>query len=138
MTNFFLILMGFFMVSANIIGFLSYKKKKNLYFAAFIILLLAVLFGAIGGAIAVFMIRDAFAIFYGLQLGQYLIVDSVIVFFIAILVTLIKKFSLKNLIHDYIFNYRGASGKQDQYFYVAFDTKSVKKEHQNSMLSNLI
>ncbi len=93
MTNFFLILMCFFMVSANIIGFLSYKKKKNLYFAAFIILLLAVLFGAIGGAIAVFMIRDAFAIFYGLQLGQYLIVNSVIVFFIAILVTLIKKFS---------------------------------------------
>ncbi|QGM30237.1 3-isopropylmalate dehydrogenase [Bacillus sp. N3536] len=93
MTNFFLILMGFFMVSANIIGFLSYKKKKNLYFAAFIILLLAVLFGAIGGAIAVFMIRDAFAIFYGLQLGQYLIVNSGIVFFIAILVTLIKKFS---------------------------------------------
>ncbi len=93
MTNFFLILMGFFMVSANIIGFLSYKKKKNLYFAAFIILLLAVLFGAIGGAIAVFMIRDAFAIFYGLQLGQYLIVNSVIVLFIAILVTLTKKSS---------------------------------------------
>lgn len=93
MTNFFLILMGFFMVCANIIGFLSYKKKKNLYFAAFIILLLAVLFGVIGGAIAVFMIRDAFAIFYGLQLGQYLIVNSVIVLFIAILVTLTKKFS---------------------------------------------
>jgi len=43
-------------------------------------LLLAVLFGAIGGALAVFMIRDAFAIFYGMQLGQYLMINSVIVF----------------------------------------------------------
>jgi hypothetical protein len=92
MTNFFLILMGIFILIANVIGFISYKKKKNLYFAAFIILLLAVLFGAIGGALAVFIIRDAFAIFYGLQLGQYLIVNSVIVFLIAILVTVIKKF----------------------------------------------
>ena len=92
MNNFFLILMGFFIVIANIIGFISYKKKKNLYFAAFTILLLAVLFGAIGGALAVFIIRDAFAIFYGLQVGQYLIVNSVIVFLIAILVTVIKKF----------------------------------------------
>ncbi|WP_240793499.1 hypothetical protein [Psychrobacillus vulpis] len=55
-------------------------------------MLLAVLFGAIGGALAVFIIRDPFAIFYGLQLGQYLIVNSVIVFLIAILVTVIKKF----------------------------------------------
>ncbi|MFF2755147.1 hypothetical protein ACFVR1_15520 [Psychrobacillus sp. NPDC058041] len=55
-------------------------------------MLLAVLFGAIGGALAVFIIRDAFAIFYGLQLGQYLKVNSVIVFLIAILVTVIKKF----------------------------------------------
>ena len=92
MTNFFLILMGFFIVIANIIGFISYKKKKNLYFAAFIILLLAVSFGEMGGALAVFIIRDAFAIFYGLQVGQYLIVNSVIVFLIAILVTVIKKF----------------------------------------------
>ena len=44
-----------------------------------------------GGALAVFIIRDAFAIFYGLQVGQYLIVNSVIVFFIAILVTVVKK-----------------------------------------------
>ena len=92
MSNFFLILMGFFIVVANIIGFISYKKKKNLYFAAFIILLLAVSFGGMGGALAVFIIRDAFAIFYGLQVGQYLIVNSVIVFLIAILVTVIKKF----------------------------------------------
>lgn len=92
MTNFFLILMGFLIVIANIIALSSYKKKKNLYFAAFILLLLAVLFGAIGGALAVFIIRDAFAIFYGLQIGHYLLVNSAIVFLIAILVTVIKKF----------------------------------------------
>ena len=67
--NFFLILMGFFIVIANIIGFISYKKKKNLYFAAFTILLSAVLFGGIGGVLALFIIRDAFAIFYGMQLA---------------------------------------------------------------------
>ena len=78
--NFFLILMGFFMVVANIIGFISYKKKKNLYFTAFTILLLAVLFGAIGGALALFVIRDAFAIFYGMQVAHYLLINSVIVF----------------------------------------------------------
>jgi hypothetical protein len=38
MTSFFLILMAFFIVIANIIGFISYKKKKNLYSAAFAIL----------------------------------------------------------------------------------------------------
>ena len=65
-------------------------KKKNLYSAAFIILLSAVLFGAIGGALAVFIIRDAFAVFYGMQLAQYLLFNSIIVFIIAILVTIIK------------------------------------------------
>ena len=97
MSNFFLILMGFFIVVANIIGFISYKKKKNLYFAAFIILLLAVLFGAIGGVLALFIIRDAFAVFYGMQLGQYLIINSVIVFIIAILVTVVKKYNNRNM-----------------------------------------
>lgn len=93
MNSFFLILTGFFIVSANIIGFMSYLKKKNLYFAAFTILLLAVFFGTIGSVIALFIIRDAFAIFYGMQLGYFLIINSVIVFFIAILATVIKKYN---------------------------------------------
>ncbi|MEV9639626.1 3-isopropylmalate dehydrogenase [Mammaliicoccus sciuri] len=93
MVDFFLILRGFFIVIANIIGFIYYKKKKNLYFAAFIILLLAVLFSAIGGALAIVIIRDPFAIFYGMQVGQYLLVNSVIVFIIAILVTVIRKYN---------------------------------------------
>lgn len=97
MNRFFLILMGLFIVIANIIGILSYKKKKNLYIVAFTILLLAVLFGSIGGVLALFLIRDAFAIFYGMQVGYYLAINSVIVFFIAILVTVIKKYSNRKM-----------------------------------------
>ena len=90
-SSFFIILMVFFIVIANIIGFISYRKKKNLYFSVFTILLLAVLFGSIGGVLAVFLIRDAFALFYGMQLGYYLMINSVIVFIIAILATIVKK-----------------------------------------------
>ena len=69
------------------------QKKKNLYFAAFTILVLAVVFGGIGGVLALFIIRDAFAIFYGLQVGYYLLINSVIVFLIAILATVIKRYN---------------------------------------------
>lgn len=85
--------MGFFIVVANIIGFVSYKKKKNLYSWAFTILVSAVLFGAIGGVLALLVIRDAFAIFYGFQVGQYLLMNSIIVLFIAVLATVIKRYS---------------------------------------------
>ncbi|KOS63684.1 3-isopropylmalate dehydrogenase [Lysinibacillus agricola] len=97
MDSFFIILMGFFIVIANIIGFIFYRKKKNLFFSAFTILLLAVLFGAIGGALAIFIIRDPFAMFYGMQLGYYLMINSVIVFIIAILATVVKKYNSKNM-----------------------------------------
>ena len=90
-------LMGVFIVITNIIGFISYRKKKNLYLAAFIILLSAVLLGAIGGGLALFIIRDAFAIFYGMQLAQYLLFNSIIVFIIAILVTVVKKYNSRNM-----------------------------------------
>jgi hypothetical protein len=93
MSDFFIILIGFFIVVANVIGIISYKKKKNLYFTAFTILLSAVLFGAIGGVLALLVIRDAFAIFYGLQVGYYLLINSVIVFLIAILATVIKRYN---------------------------------------------
>ena len=93
MSSFFLLLMGVFIVVANIIGFIYYKKKKSLYFAAFTVLLSAVFLGVIGGAVALFVIRDAFAIFYGMQIGYYLLINSAIVFFIAILATIIKKLS---------------------------------------------
>ena len=96
-SRFFIILMGFFIVIANIIGFISYRKKKNLYLAGFIILLSAVLFGGIGGVLALFIIRDAFAVFYGMQLAQYLLFNSIIVFIIAILVTIVKKYNRRNM-----------------------------------------
>ena len=91
MTGFFLILMGFFIIVANIIGFIVYTKKKNLYFFAFTVLLLAASFGGLAGLLAVIIIRDAFAIFYGLQVGYYLLINSVIIFIVAMLVTGIKK-----------------------------------------------
>lgn len=93
MTIFFIILMGFFIVFTNIIGFVSYKKKKNLYSWAFTILVSTVLFGAIGGVLALLVIRDAFAIFYGFQVGQYLLMNSIIILFIAILATVTKRYS---------------------------------------------
>ena len=97
MDNFLLPLMAVFIVTANIMGFITYRKKKSIYSAAFIILLTVVLFGAIGGVIAVLVIRDAFAIFYGMQIGQYLLFNSLIVFIIAILVSTVKKFNSSNL-----------------------------------------
>ena len=97
MSDFFLILMGFFIVVANIIGFIFYKKKKSLYFMALTILLLAVLFGAIGGVLALLVIRDAFAIFYGMQVGYYLLINSGIVFLISILATIVKKYNSRSI-----------------------------------------
>ncbi|WDV08893.1 3-isopropylmalate dehydrogenase [Lysinibacillus irui] len=97
MDYFFIILMGFFIVIANIIGFISYRKKKNLYFSAFTILLLAIFFGTLGGTLAIIIIRDPFALFYGMQLGYYLMINSAIVFIIAILATVVKKYNSKNI-----------------------------------------
>ena len=91
MSNLFLILMVIFIVVANVIGFISYKKKKNLYAMAFTLLFSAVLFGAIGGVLALLVIRDAFSIFYDLQVGYYLLINSFAVFLIAIFVSVIKK-----------------------------------------------
>ncbi len=95
MANFFLILIGFFIIIANIVGFISYKKKKSLYAAAFTILILAALFGAIGGILALLIIRDAFALFYGLQVGYYLLINSAVVLLLAVIVTVIKQYNNK-------------------------------------------
>ncbi|MCR6522086.1 MULTISPECIES: 3-isopropylmalate dehydrogenase [Lysinibacillus] len=93
MEGFFFILIGFLIVTANVIGFVFYKKKKNLYNAAFIILLLAGVFGGLGGVLALIIIRDPFALFYGLNIAYYLLINSLIVFILAILVTIIKKYT---------------------------------------------
>jgi len=93
MEGFFFILIGFLIVTANVIGFVFYKKKKNPYHAAFIILLLAGVFGGLGSVLALLIIRDPFALFYGLNIAYYLLINSLIVFILAILVTIIQKFT---------------------------------------------
>lgn len=95
MATFFLILIGFFIIISNVVGFISYKKKKSLYAAAFTILILAALFGAVGGILALLIIRDAFSIFYGLQVGYYLLINSAIVLLLAVIVTVIKQYNDK-------------------------------------------
>lgn len=92
MTNVFLILMVVFIIIANISGLIVFIKKKSLYQAAFTLVLSAILFSAIGAVLAVIIIRDPFAIFYGAQIGQFLLINSAIVFVIAILVSVVKKF----------------------------------------------
>jgi hypothetical protein len=98
MESFFFILIGFLIVSANVIGFLFFRKKKNLYHAAFIILLLAGVFGGLGGVFALIIIRDPFALFYGLNIAYYLLINSLIVLLLAILVTIIKKYTSSSIV----------------------------------------
>lgn len=95
--SFFIILMVLFIITANIFAFIAYRKKNNLYFSAFILLLLAVFFGTLGGTLAIIVIRDPFALFYGMQIGYFLLINSVIVFMIAILATVIKKYNSSNM-----------------------------------------
>lgn len=97
MDSFFIILMGLLIVIANVIGFVFFKKGKSLYFAAFIILLLASVFGGLGGALALLIIRDAFAVFYGLNLAYYLLINSLIIFLLGILVTIIQKYKSRTI-----------------------------------------
>ncbi len=80
--------MVFFNVIANIFGFVFFKKKKSLYFASFAIFILAGVLGGIGVILALFIIRDAFAVFYGLNIAYDLLINSLIVFVIAIIVTI--------------------------------------------------
>lgn len=98
MEGFFFILIGFLLVVANVIGFLFFKKKKNLYHAAFIILLLAGVFGGLGSVLALILIRDPFALFCGLNIAYYLLINSLIVFLLAILVTIIKKYTSSSIV----------------------------------------
>lgn len=96
MEIFFYIFMVFSIVVANIIGFVFFKKKKSLYFASFVVLILAGVFGGLGSILALFIIRDAFAVFFGLNLAYYLLINSFIVFLLAILVTIIKRYIRNN------------------------------------------
>ncbi len=92
MDLFLYVLMGFLIVAANVLGFLSYRKKKSLYSAALTVLLMAPVLGGIGGVIALLIIRDAFAVFYGLQVAYLLLVNSAIILVIAVITSAIRKY----------------------------------------------
>ena len=96
-TVFYYHLWAFLSLLQILLGLYLTEKRKIYILLAFTILLSAVLFGAIGGVLALFIIRDAFAIFYGMQLAQYLLFNSIIVFIIAILVTVVKKYNSRNM-----------------------------------------
>ena len=89
--DFFTILTFILVIIANIIGFIVFFKKKSVYLAALTIVGLALIFGGAGSLLAIAIINDPFAIFYGLQIGYILMINGVIVLFIAILITVVKK-----------------------------------------------
>jgi len=89
--DFFTILTFILVIIANIIGFIVFFKKKSVYLAALTIVGLALVFGGAGSLLAIAIINDPFAIFYGLQIGYILMINGVIVLFIAILITVVKK-----------------------------------------------
>ncbi|MBP3953647.1 3-isopropylmalate dehydrogenase [Bacillus suaedae] len=89
--NFFIILYVVFIVSANLIGFLVFKKSKNLYLVALVILGLAGVFGVIGAIWAVSILEDGFAAFFGFNLASYLFFNSIIVLLFAFVGSIIKK-----------------------------------------------
>ncbi|USK92987.1 3-isopropylmalate dehydrogenase [Rossellomorea marisflavi] len=88
----FYILMGLLIVAANVLGFLSFRKKKSLYSGALTVLLMAPVLGGIGGVIALLIIRDAFAVFYGLQVAYFLLVNSAIILVIAAITSAFRNY----------------------------------------------
>ncbi|WP_430507716.1 3-isopropylmalate dehydrogenase [Rossellomorea marisflavi] len=88
----FYILMGLLIVAANVLGFLSFRKKKSLYSGALTVLLMAPVLGGIGGGISLLIIRDAFAVFYGLQVAYFLLVNSAIILVIAVITSVVRNY----------------------------------------------
>ncbi|KON84951.1 3-isopropylmalate dehydrogenase [Rossellomorea marisflavi] len=88
----FYILMGLLIVAANVLGFLSFRKKKSLYSGALTVLLMAPVLGGIGGVISLLVIRDAFAVFYGLQVAYFLLVNSAIILVIAVITSAVRNY----------------------------------------------
>ncbi|MEW4288490.1 3-isopropylmalate dehydrogenase [Rossellomorea marisflavi] len=88
----FYILMGLLIVAANVLGFLSFRKKKSLYSGALTVLLMAPVLGGIGGGISLLIIRDAFAVFYGLQVAYFLLVNSAIILVIAVITSAFRNY----------------------------------------------
>lgn len=92
MDLFFYMLMGCLIVAGNILAFITFRKKKSLYSAALTILLMAPVLGGIGGVISLLVIRDAFAVFYGLQVAYFLLVNSAIILVIAVITSAVRNY----------------------------------------------
>ncbi|WP_217282577.1 3-isopropylmalate dehydrogenase [Bacillus sp. CRN 9] len=94
--DFFTIVMIIFIIIANVIGLLVFLQKRSIYFAALTILCLAAVFGGAGSILAIVIIRDPFSVFFGLQIGYILLMNSGIVLLIAALTTLLRKMYKRN------------------------------------------
>ncbi len=92
MDLFFYMLMGCLIAAGNILAFITFRKKKSLYSAALTILLMAPVLGGIGGVMALLIIRDAFAVFYGLQVAYFLLVNSAIILVIAVITSAVRNY----------------------------------------------
>ena len=90
--NLHLTLLIFFIITANIVGYIILQKKNNLYFAAFAVLVLAVPFGGVGGILAECLIDSSIAELYGFTLASFLLMNSVILFLFALTFSVIKTF----------------------------------------------
>ncbi len=89
-----MLLLIFTIVFVNFIAFFYYRITKNIYFSALILLISAGVLAIVEGFIVMMILDDAFGFFFGLHLiGYYLLINSIIVFFIAIVV------SLRNLVN---------------------------------------
>ena len=89
--NIFIVAYVVFILTANLIGLLVFKKSRNLYLAALVILILAGVFGVIGVVWAVVVFEDGFSAFFGFNLASYLFYNSVLVLLFALVVSIIKK-----------------------------------------------
>ncbi|MBP0726133.1 3-isopropylmalate dehydrogenase [Bacillus sp. RG28] len=88
-----MLLLIFSIVLVNLIAFFYYRITKNIYFSAFIILISAGVLAIVEGFIAMKILNDGFGFFFGLNLvGPSLLINSIIVFLIAIVVSIIKFF----------------------------------------------
>ena len=90
--NLHLTLLIFFIISANLVGYIILQKKNNLYFAAFAVLVLAVPFGGVGGILVKFLKDSSIAELYGFTLASFLLMNSVILFLFALTFSVIKTF----------------------------------------------
>jgi hypothetical protein len=78
-------------LSVNLLAFFYYRKTKNIYFSAFIILISAVVLAIVEGFIATIILGAYVGFIFGLYLvGFYLLINSLIVFLIAVVVSIIK------------------------------------------------